>query len=119
MRRWSNICSHVGINVIMSEVLKIVKGLSTRRSTGLDDLNSESLKYSDPVLCLLLSFCHTCMFKHSYMPQSVVNSIIVLLVKLKCCNLTDENNYRLKSLSSIRPKVYEDSIVLNSNEMHF
>ena len=43
----------------MSEVLEEVKELPTRNSSGLDGLNSESLKYPDPLLCLLLSICYT------------------------------------------------------------
>ena len=109
-------CSYVGMNVIMSEVVKIVKGLSTRRSTGLDGLNSESLKCTDPLLCLLLSICYTCMFKHIYMPQSMINSIIVPSVKLKWCNLTDENNYRCITLSSIASKIFEHIILLRLDE---
>ena len=45
----------------MSEVLEVVKKLPTRKSSGLDGLNGESLKYPDPLLCFLLSICCTCM----------------------------------------------------------
>ena len=65
-----------------------------------------------PYLCLLLSVCYTCMFKHSYMPQSMINSIIVPLVKNKCGNQTDKNNYRPKAMSSITSKVFEHIILL-------
>ena len=94
LQRFNNICSHAGMYVTMSEVLDVVKDLPNRKSSGLD---GESLKYADPLLCLLLSIiCYTCMFKHSYMPQSMINSIIVPLVKNKCGNLTDKNNYQVK-----------------------
>ena len=59
-------CSHAGMYVTMSGVLEVVKELPNRKFSGLDCLNSESLKYADPLLCLLLSICYTCMFKHSY-----------------------------------------------------
>ena len=59
--------------VTMSEVLEVVKDSPNRKSSGLDGLNGVSLKYADPLLCLLLSSCYTCMFKHSYMPQSMMN----------------------------------------------
>ena len=87
-------CSHAGMYVTMSEVLEVVKDLLNRKYSGLDGLNGESLKYADPLLYLLLSFGYTCMFKHRYMPQSMINSIIVTLVKYKCGNITDKNNYR-------------------------
>ena len=68
--------------VTTSEVLEVVKDLPNRKSFGLDGLNGESLKYADPILCLLLSICYTYMFEHRYMPQSMINSIIVPLVKI-------------------------------------
>ena len=98
--------------VTMSEVLEVVKDFSNRKSTGLDGLNGESLKYADPLLCLLLFICYICMFKHSYMPQSMINSIIVPFVKNKCGNLTDKNNCRPIALSSITSKVFEHNILL-------
>ena len=109
-------CSHAGMYVTMSEVLEVVKDLPNRKSSGMDDLNGEGLKYADLLLCLLLSICYTCMFKHSYMPQSMIYSIIVPLVKNQCGNLTDKNNYRPIALSSITSKVFEHIILLGLEE---
>ena len=116
LQSFNNICSHAGMYVTMSEVLEVVKDLPNRKSSGLDGLNGESLKYADPLLCLLLSICYTCMFKHSYMPQSMINSIIVPLVKNRCGNLTDNNNYKPIALSSITSKVFEHIILLKLEE---
>ena len=77
LQSFNNMRSHAGMYVTMSEVLEVVKDLPNRKSSGLDALNGESLKYADPLLCLLLSICYTCMSKDSYMPQSMINSIIV------------------------------------------
>ena len=46
------VCSHVGMNVTMSEVSQIVKDLSNGKSSGLDGLNGESMKHAHPLLCL-------------------------------------------------------------------
>ena len=46
----------------------------------------------------------------------MINSIIVPLVKNKCGNLTDKNNYRLIVLSSITSKVFEHLILLRLEE---
>ena len=56
------------------------------------------------------------MFKHCYMPQSMINSVIVPLVKNKSCDLTDKNNYRLIALSNIASKVFEHFIILRLEE---
>ena len=56
------------------------------------------------------------MFKHCYMPQSMINSVIVPLVKNKFGDLTDKNNYRPIALSSIASKVFEHIIILRLEE---
>ena len=100
----------------MSEVLEVVKELPNRKSSGLDGLNSKNLKYANPLLCLLLSICYACMLKHSYMPQCIINSIIVPLINNKYGNLTDKNNYRPIAFSSITSKVFEHFILLRLEE---
>ena len=80
------------MQVTMLEVLQIVKDLPNAKSSGLDGLNGESLKYAHPLLCLLLSIGFTCMFKHCYIPQCMINSVIIPLIKNKCGDHTDKNN---------------------------
>ena len=69
------------MQVALLEVLQIVKDLPNAKSSGLDGLNGESLKYAHPFLCLLLSIGFTCMFKHCYIPQCFINSVIIPLIK--------------------------------------
>ena len=116
LQSFNNICSHAGMYVTMSGVLEVVKDLPNRKSSRLEGLNGEKLKYADPLLCLLLSICYTCMFKHSYMPQSIINSIIVPLDKNKYDNLTINNNYSTIALPSITSKVFEHIILLRLEE---
>ena len=93
LEHFKSISSHVGMQVTMLEVLQIVKDLPNAKSSGLDGLNGESLKYAHPLLCLLLSIGFTCMFKHCYIPQCMINSVIIPLIKNKCGDQTDKNNY--------------------------
>ena len=69
LESFHNICSHVGMHVTMSEVFEVVKSLLSRKSSGLDGLNGESLKHADPLLrlffylyvilaCLNIVICH-------------------------------------------------------------
>ena len=92
LQSFNNMCTHAGMCVTMSKDLEVVKDFPNRKSPGLDGLNGESLKYADPLWCLLLSICYTCMFKHRYMPQSMINSIIVQIVKKIYGNLTDNTH---------------------------
>ena len=111
LNSFRNVLTQVGMQVTMKEVFMIVNDLPNGKSSGFDGFNSESLKHTDPLVCLLLSICFTCMFTHCYMPSSVIKSIIVPLVKNKCGNLADKNNYRPVALSSISSKVSEHVIL--------
>ena len=51
------------------------------------------------------------MFKHCYMPQSMINSVIIPIIKNKSGDFTDKNNYGPIALSSIISKVFEHTIV--------
>ena len=81
--------------------------MSNAKSSGSDGLNGESLKYAHPLLCLLLSIGFNCMFKHCYIPQCMNNSVIIPLIKNKCGDQTDKNNY--KPLALFISKVFEQN----------
>ena len=111
LNSFRNVLTDVGMQVSMKEISMIVNELPSGKSCGFDDLNSESLKHADLLVCLLLSICFTCMLTHCYMPSSMIKSIFVPLVENKCGNLADKNNYRPISLSSISSKVFEHVIL--------
>ena len=46
------------------------------------------------------------------MPQSMINSVIIPIIKNKSGDFTDKNNYRPIALSSIISKVFEHTIVI-------
>ena len=84
LEHFKTISSHVGMQVTMLEVLQIAKDLPNAKFSGLDGLNGESLKYVHPLLCLLLSIGFTCMLKHCYILQCMINFVIIPLIKNKC-----------------------------------
>ena len=94
----------------------IVKDVRTGKSSGLDGLNGESMKHAHLLLCLLVSICFTSMFKHCYMPQSMINLVIIPIIKNKSEDFTDKNNYRPIALSSIISKVFEHTIEIRFEE---
>ena len=90
--------------------------LESGKSAGLDGLNGECLKYADAILSVLLSFCFTCMFKHSYLPSAMLDSVIIPLVKNKCSDLSDTSNYRPIAISCIVSKILENVILQRIEE---
>ena len=56
------------------------------------------------------------MFKHCYLPISMLDSVIVPLVKNRNGDLSDKNNYRPIALSSVISKVFENVILYRLEE---
>ena len=113
---FKNISFNQGMIVSVNEVLSLVHNLESGKSAGLDGLNCECLKYADAILSVLLSFCFTCMFKHSYLPSAMLDSVIIPLVKNKCGDLSDTSNYRPIAISCIVSKILENVILQRIEE---
>ena len=77
---FKNMCFNHGMHVSVTEVLDFPQGLTNDKPTGMDGLSDESLKFTDSILSLLLSICFTCMFTHSYLQVSMLDSVVVPLM---------------------------------------
>ena len=77
-----------------------------------DDLCAEYFKFAHNKLHILLSMCFTLFFTHSYLPAPMIETIIVPIVKNKCGNLCDSNNYRPIALATLMSKLFESVILL-------
>ena len=77
------------------DVSHLISQLKCGKAAGSDDLCAEYFNFAHHKLNVLLSLCFTLFFSHSYMPSSMIETIIVPIVKNKCGNLSDSNNYRL------------------------
>ena len=113
---FENILFNQGMVVSVDEVLSLVHNFESGKSAGLNGLNGECLKYVDAILSVLLSFCFTCMFKHSYLPSAMLDSVIIPLVKNKCGDLSDTSNYRPIAISCIVSKILENVILQRIEE---
>ena len=100
-----------GMHVSVTEVIDLLQCLTNDKATGIDGLSGESLKFTDSILVLLLSICFTCMFKPCYLPVSMLDSVVVPLVKNKNGDQSDKNSYRPIALSSQISKVFENVIL--------
>ena len=74
-------CFNQGMYVSVSKVMKRLLELCNGKATGIIELTGESLKFANHILSALLLICLTCMFKHCYLPVSILDSVIVPLVK--------------------------------------
>ena len=100
----------------LNQGIELLRELSSGKASGMDGLTSEILKYANHILPVLLYVCFTCMFKHCYLPISMLDSVIVPLVKNRNGDLSDKNNYRPIALSSVISKVFENVILYRLEE---
>ena len=98
---------HEDMTVTTNEVAKVIKGLKRGKAVGPDNVAAEALMHSNNRLHYLLGVCFSAMLIHGYMPQGLMDSKIIPLVKNKCGKLSDKNNYRPVAISNSLSKVYE------------
>ena len=102
--------------VISEYIRNIVNKLKCGKSSGPDGISAESLKFSYSWLYVLLSLCFSLCLTHGYLPKSVMETTIVPIVKNKCGNLSNCNNYRLIAIAIITSKVLESLILVKCEE---
>ena len=66
--------------VSVTEVIELLRELSSGKASGIDGLTGESLKYANHNLPVLLFICFTCMLNYYYLPISMLDSVTVSLV---------------------------------------
>ena len=90
-----------------SEVHDVINSLSCGKSPGLDRISSEHLKFAGYKLSILVALFVSSVFIHGFLPQSLLVSVIVPILKDKNKRIGDKNNYRPICLSNIFCKIIE------------
>ena len=93
------------------EVLVAINGLYANKSPGLDGLSSEHLKFADRQLSIILSVLTTAIFSHGHIPEVMLKSAIVPIIKDKNKRINDKNNYSPICLSNLFTKVIEQILL--------
>ena len=76
---------------------------------------SENLKFCSKRILYLLSMLFTSLLVHGYLPQQLMEIILIPVIKNKCGNVSDSGNYRPIAIANIISKVLE-SILLSRCE---
>ena len=92
-----------GMCVTVDEVAPIISQLGIGTAAGCDSLCSDSLKHADGRLYILLSMLFTVVFSHGIVPDTM----IIPIVKHKCGDVTDKNNYRPIATAIVLSKCLE------------
>ena len=101
-----------GMNVICTDVSLLISQLECGKSAGPDGVCAEAIKFSHCRIGILLSLFFTLCLSHGYLPPAMIETTIVPIVKNKCGNITDSNNYRPIALATIVSKLFESVLLL-------
>ena len=102
-----------------------VNDLACNKSPGLDGVSAEHMKFAGPKLCVLMSMVISSIFTHGFIPRSMMDSVIVPVIKNKNKRINDKGNYRPICLSTVCSKMVEMALArrlsdsLNSSHNQF
>ena len=95
-----------------SEVNTALKDLKNGKACGQDGLQSEHFKFGPEGLSVLLCLVFNAIVLHSYLPQGLMDTVLIPIIKDKKGNLSSKENYRLIAIASVISKTLE-TVILN------
>ena len=103
----SNIEFSSDMEVSEHDMLKALSKLKCGKSPDYDQLSAEHFLYAKRCIVNPLCKMFTALLVHGYMPQQMMQSVIVPIVKNKSRSVTDKSNYRPIAISTILSKIFE------------
>ena len=87
------------------EILTATNSLSTGKAAGSDTLSSEHFKHASNRIHFLLAWSFSAMIHHAFLPEDLMKTMIVPLVKDKTGDITSKDNYSPIALSTVSSKI--------------
>lgn len=101
------------------EIFQAIKNLSANKTTGMDSISAEHLKFASTRLCPLLALCFTALMVHGFLPDSMTTVLLGPVIKDKAGKVGSSDNYRPIALANILFKVVEqilfERIIISTN----
>ena len=88
------------ILVLPNEIAKAINDLDGNKSCGLDGIYAEHLKLGSRLLFTLLGRCLTSFFVHGFLPKSMIDNVLVPVIKSKTGRIMSKDKYRPVALAS-------------------
>ena len=99
------------------EIANAIKNTKSNKCCGNDGLYSEHFKYAHNRIHVLLALMYNAITIHGHVPESLMDSILVPLIKDKKGSVTSTDNYRPLMLTNIASKILELVILDRYEEM--
>lgn len=100
-----------------SEVAAVVKSMKRGKSPGHDSLSIEHLQNAGKHLPRVLAMLFTLCVSHTYLPDEMMKTMVVPIIKNRTGDASDVNNYRPISLATTVAKVL-DSVLDKQLDKH-
>lgn len=93
--------------VMYSDVCNAVQRLKLHKSCGPDGIPAEAIKHAGHLLSVHLTLFFNMCLCHCYIPDELIKTTVVPLLKNKSGDISDINNYRAIALSNCLSKLLE------------
>lgn len=90
-----------------ADLCNAIQQLKCHKSCGPDGIPAEAIKYSGHLLSVHLSLLFNMCLCHCYVPDDLIKTTVVPLMKNKSGDISDVNNYRAIALSNSLSKLLE------------
>jgi hypothetical protein len=81
------------MQIFMQKIKEAFKCLDKNKSCGSDGIYAEHLKYTDLKLIPIISMSFTCMLVHGIIPDSLIDVILIPVIKDKGGRTNSKDNY--------------------------
>lgn len=106
----------VAVRFTNKQIRNIIQGMVRGKSPGHDGLSIEHLKYAGVHLPRVLTMFFNLCLSHSYLPEQLMHTVVVPIVKNKNGDVSDMSNYRPISLATIIAKVLDSLLDKHLNK---
>lgn len=89
------------------EIVMTLKGMTRGKSPGYDGLSIEHILHAGPMIASRLGNLFNMCIRYSYIPDALMKTVVVPIIKNKTGDLGSASNYRPISLSTVVSKVLE------------
>ena len=113
----NDILSRRSFKFVEKDIFKIITNMTKKRSPGYDGLSIEHFRYAGEHLPRILAKLFNFSLGHTYLPEALMRTIVVPIVKNKTGDTSDKSNYRPISLATTSAKVLDS--LLNGHLMKY
>ncbi|CAH2085831.1 unnamed protein product [Euphydryas editha] len=99
------------------EVNDVIRSMKRGRSPGCDGLSVEHLQYTIVRLSSVLSMLYNLCVSHGYLPDAMMMTVVVPIVKNRTGDVADRFNYRPISIATIIAKVLDSQLDTHLNKV--